>query len=175
MDDAKFCPMCGKGLPAWSTFCPGCGTDVSKAIKKTAGPMHESDLVRDRRCASVAATVLFICAAIGFITGILGVIASDAVADILFGTARSNLEIQLAERGGTWDDFLNEIEVLGELLMIGGVLALIAAALAHKRRGWIASLILSLLSMLILLLTFFGAVLCFIAVWKLYKARPAFR
>ena len=175
MDDAKFCPVCGKGLPAWSAFCPGCGSDVSKAVKRTAGPMHESDAVRDRRCANVAATILFICAAIGFITGIIGIIAPDAVADMFFGSVRGDMEIQMAEQGETWDDFLSGIELLGELLIFGGVLALIAAALALKQTGWIASLIMSLLSMLILLLTFFGAVLCFVAIWKFYKARPAFR
>ena len=173
MDDINFCPTCGKELPAGSTFCLACGTNLNDPVKSTA-PMNDFDGPRNQKRIDTSVIILFICAAIGFITGILGVIASDAVADMFFGSMRAELEAELLKVDLTWADLLAEIEFLGMVLVFGGVLAAIAAVLALKRRVWIATFIMSVISMLILLMTIFGFILCFIAVWKLYKGRSVF-
>ena len=173
MDDINFCPTCGKELPAGSTFCLACGTNLNNPVKSTA-PMNNFDEPRNQKRIDTSVILLFICAAIGLITGIAGVVASDAVADMFFGGVWDSMEAEMTEMGFTWADMLAEIEFLGMVLVFGGVLALIAAVLAQKRRVWIAAFAMSLISMLILALTVLGFILCFVAVWKLYKARSAF-
>ena len=173
MDDINFCPTCGKELPAGSTFCLACGTNVNDPAKDVRS-LNSFDAVRSQERIDMSVIILLICAAIGLITGILGAVAPDAVTDFFLGGMRADLEIELAKQNVTWDDVVALFEMGGIILLIGGVLAAVAMVLAQRRRVWFATFAMSLISMLILLLTFIGFILCFVAVWKLYKARSAF-
>ena len=169
MDDINFCPSCGKNLPPGTAFCPACGRNMNP--NDPAG-INREQAASDYRAAArarMAAFLLIVTAALLF----------------LFGYAYLTSYVSAAEEtlnAYPWVADYYTLKALEDLIwafgvitIIGAIAALIAAVLAFVHKIWILAVILCLTAILIGLMSLVGIITGSVALWMLFKAKPAFR
>jgi len=168
MDDINFCPSCGKNLPPGTAFCPACGRNMNP--NDPAG-INREQAASDYRAAArarMAGMLLMVTAALLFFFG-FAYITSAGMVDDMF-----NMYPMLADYY-TPEQLEDLIWSFGVVTMIGAIAALTAAILAFIRKIWILAVLLGFAALFIGLLSLVGIITSIVALWMLFKAKPAFR
>ncbi|MDR0334705.1 MAG: zinc ribbon domain-containing protein [Methanomassiliicoccaceae archaeon] len=166
MDDLNFCPVCGKNLDPGTAYCPACGARLNDpeperrekaAAERTGGGNTNMAMI----LLSVTAAILF---AFGLIY-----LSAAGLAEEMFSMYPSLEEYYTVEA------MRSMIRMFGIILIIGAAMCVVSAILTFKRRLWVLALILCIAAALFGVLSTFGVIAGIIAIFFLYKARPAFR
>jgi uncharacterized membrane-anchored protein len=162
MDDLNFCPTCGKSLPSGTSYCPTCGARLNDPEVDRKEKVATEKAAGDR--IMIAVVLLIISAALAIISGAYLYFRAEAFVDMI---------IRLVPDGTFSDSFadfmVGLIKASALLSIVGGAVSAISAALAYKRRVWVMTFILCIVSAAIC-----NIILGLIALWMIYKARPAF-
>ena len=162
MDDLNFCPACGKDLPPGTAYCPMCGARLNDiGAPRSQAP---ADVKKNGERVKIAAVLLIITAVISITSGIyLYLHAADFVDSL----------VNMFPAGTFSAEMINSLEgtlqVSGLLSVIGGMVAVITAALALKRRMYTFTIILCIVATLL-----GNFIIGLIALYLIHKAKPAF-
>jgi hypothetical protein len=162
MDEINFCPTCGKNLSPGTAFCPACGSrpDDPKGEQREVS----NDNAKNGERLKIAVILLLVTAAISIISGIVLYIYADSFMDwvIDFVPSASLTPEMISSLEAT-------IRISAIMAIAGGVIAIISAYLAHKRRLYIVTIITCIIA------AFVGNIIFgLIALYLIYKAKRAF-
>jgi hypothetical protein len=143
------------------TFCPACGAQVNgqAADKKE---MAIADSKNEDRI-KIAFWILVISAAMGLIFGVYTYLTAADFAKTLFDIIDG-----VSPGVYTEESLASLLRWSAVMTMVGGAVSAFTAFLALKRRLWVLTVILSVVSA-------FGFIFCLISAWLLYKAKLSFK
>jgi len=159
MNDLNFCPACGKNLPVGATYCPACGNSLNGQSASSGYAEFEKGKNIDRT--KIATALLLISAATAIIGGLWLYFNATGFMDQFIDAYP-----QYKDMFSGWTSI---IKVSGLISVIAGVISIVAAWLAFKRKAWDVTVILCIIVALLGNLLF-----GLIALWLIWKARPVF-
>jgi len=101
--------------------------------------------------------------------------ASETLASTLFNDpAFADLANQWTDANMTEADFVSTLKTMAIFGIFAGAAGTVAAALALKRRTWVITVTLCMVSALMSALTIVGLIMGLVAFWLLYKSKQDF-
>jgi hypothetical protein len=160
MEDINFCPACGKNVTSGVAYCPACGTrlnDPEVERRETAAVNTQGE-----KRVTLAVAVLLVCAALSVVSGLWIYFSADSMAQLIHEMMGEEMIFDTAY-------LVSLMEWSGIMTIFAGGVAAVASLLAYKRRMWAVTLIICIV------VIFFGSIICLIAAWLIYKAKPVFK